>query len=78
MIEFAYNDHIHNSIGISPIYVLYGMDYRTSITLSTFNTRFEYIVNMIREMNEIRKSTNLGMKISQNKVKYYIDKKIFL
>ena len=43
MIEFVYNDHIHNNIGISPFYVLYGQECTTLITLSTPNTRFESI-----------------------------------
>ena len=55
MIEFAYNDHLHSSIGINPFYVLYGQECRTPITLSAPNTRFESI-------NKIRKSAKLAMK----------------
>ena len=75
MIEFAYNDHLYSSIGISPFYVLYGQECRTPITLSAPNTRFESINEMIREMNEIRESTKLAMKSAQDRAKRYADKK---
>ena len=54
MIEFAYNDHLHSSIEVSPFYVLYGQECRTPIKLFAPNNRFESINEMIREMNEIR------------------------
>ena len=75
MIEFSYNDHIYSSIGVSLFYVLYGHEYRTPVTLSTPNTRFESINDMIREMNEIRESTKLAMKSAQDRAKYYVDNK---
>ena len=75
LIEFAYNDHVHSSIGVSPFYVLYGQECRTPITLSTPNTRFESINDMIREMNEIRESAKLAMKSAQDRAKYYADNK---
>ena len=54
LIEFAYNDHMDSSIGVSPFYVLYGQECRTPVTFSTLNIRFESINDMIREVNEIR------------------------
>ena len=77
MIEFAYNDHIHSSIGETPFYVLYGQECRTPITLSTPNMRFESINAMIREMNEIRESAKLAMKSAQDRAKHYADNKRF-
>ena len=35
MIKFAYNDHVHGNIGVSPLCILYGQQCRTLITLST-------------------------------------------
>ena len=75
LIEFVYYDYIHSSIGVSPLYALYGQECRTLVTLSTSNIRFESINNMIREMNEIRESTKLAMKSAQDRAKYYADKK---
>ena len=75
MIEFAYNDHLHCSIGVSPFYVLYGQECRTPITLSTLSTRFESINDMIKEMNEIRELAKLAMKSAQDRAKHYGDKK---
>ena len=75
MIEFTYNDHIHSSIGVSPVYVLYGQECRTPITISTPNTRFESINNIIREINEIRETAKLAMKSAQDRAKHYIDNK---
>ena len=75
MIEFAYNDHIHSSNGVSSFYVLYSQEYRTPITLSTPNTRFESINAMIREMNEIRVTAKLAMKNVHDRAKHYADNK---
>lgn len=75
LIEFAYNDHIHSSIGVSPFYVLYGQECRTPITLSTPTTRFESINEMIKEMNEIRELAKLAMKSAQDRAKHYADRK---
>ena len=66
MIEFFYNHHVYGSIGISHFYVLYGQECRTPITFSTLNTRFESINDMIRKINEIRQSTKLTMKNTQD------------
>ena len=70
MIEYAYNDHIHNSIGVNPFYVLYGQECKTPITLSTPSTRFESINAMIKLMNKIRESTKLAMKSAHDKAKH--------
>ena len=64
MIEFAYNQNIHSSIGVSPFYALYGQECRTPVLLSTPNTKFESINDMIREMNEVREFIKLAMKSS--------------
>lgn len=48
MIEFAYNNHRHSSIGINPFYIIYGHECRSPITLSTPNTRFESINDMFK------------------------------
>ena len=53
MIEFAYNDHIHSSSGVSPNYILYGHEFRTLVTLSTPYTKFENINNMINEIMKL-------------------------
>jgi hypothetical protein len=75
MIEFAYNQNIHSSIGVSPFYALYGQECRTPVSLSTPSTKFESINDMIREMNEIRESIKLAMKSAQDRAKHYADKK---
>jgi len=75
MMEFAYNDHLHSSIGVSPFYVLYGQECRTSIILSIPNTKFENINDMITEMNRIRKLVKLTIKSSHHKNKYLADNK---
>ena len=75
LIEFAYEDHIHSSIGVNPFYVLYGQECRTPIKLSTPNTRFESINTIIREMNEIRESSKLAMKSAHDKAKHSADNK---
>ena len=62
MIEFVYNNYLHNSIGVTSFYVLYGLECRTLISLSTFNTRFESINDMISVTNEIRELAKLVMK----------------
>ena len=77
MIEFAYNDHIHNIIGVSSFYILYGQECRTPITLSISNKRFESIYDMIREMNEISESTKLAIKNAHDRAKYYADNNFF-
>ena len=71
MIEFAYNDHIQSSIGVSPFHVLYDHECSTPIIFSTLNTRFESINVIIRKMNEIREST----KSAQDRAKHYADNK---
>ena len=75
MIEFAYNDHLHSSIGVSSFYALYGQECRTPISLSTSNTRFESINDMIREMKEIKESLKLAIKSAQDRAKQYADNK---
>ena len=49
LIEFAYNENIHSSIGVSSFYVLYGQNCRTPIFLSTSNTKFESINDIIKK-----------------------------
>ena len=57
------------------VVLVYGQECRTPISLSTSNTRFESINNMIKEMNEIRKSIKLTMKSAQDRAKHYANNK---
>lgn len=45
------------------------------MTISTPNSRFESVNQMIQEMNEVPESITLRMMIAQDKTKYYADKK---
>jgi hypothetical protein len=74
-VEFAYNEKIHSSIGISPFFALYGQECRTPISLSTPNSRFESIKQMIQEMTEVIESVKVSMKSSQERAKHYVDNK---
>lgn len=40
IIEFAYNDHLHSIIGVSPFYILYGQECEAP----TPSNRFESIM----------------------------------
>jgi hypothetical protein len=75
LIEFVYNDHVHSNIVVNLFYVLYGQGCRTPITLSTPNTLFESINDMMREMNEIKESTKLAMKSVHDRAKYNANNK---
>jgi hypothetical protein len=75
LVEFAYNKTLHNSIGVSPFFALYGQECRTPISLSTPNSRFESINPMVREMNEVIESVKVSMKGSQERAKHYADQK---
>lgn len=75
MIKFSYNKHFHSRIGINLFYILYGHECKTSITLYIFNTIFEIINVMIKDMNKVRESTKLAMKSAQGRVKHYVDNK---
>jgi len=33
MVEFAYNDHFHNIIRVSPFYILYSQEYKTLLLI---------------------------------------------
>jgi hypothetical protein len=74
-VEFAYNEKLHSSIGVSPFFALYGQECRTPISLSTPNSRFESINQMVREMNEVIESVKVSMKDSQERAKHYVDQK---
>jgi hypothetical protein len=75
LVEFAYNEKLHSSIGVRPFFALYGQEYRTPISLSTPNSKFESINQMVREMNEVTESMKVSMKGSQERAKYYADHK---
>lgn len=73
--EFAYNQRLHSSIGCSPFLALYGQDCKTPMTISTPNSKFESVNQMVREMNEVIESVKLSMKSAKDRTKHYADKK---
>jgi hypothetical protein len=75
LVQFAYNEKLHSNIDVSPFFALYGQECRTPISLSTPNSRFESIDQMVREMNEVIESVKVNMKGSQEQAKYYVDQK---
>jgi hypothetical protein len=75
LVEFAYNEKLHSSIGVSPFFALYGQECRTPISLSTPNLKFESINQMVREMNEVIESVKVNMKGSQERAEHYDDQK---
>jgi hypothetical protein len=74
-VEFAYNEKIHSSIGVSPFFVLYGQECKTPVSLSTPNSRLESVNQMIREMTDVIESVKVSMKSSQERAKHYVDQK---
>ena len=53
LIQFAYNQREHSSIGMSLFYVLYGQECRTLIALATSNSKIESSIQMIQEIHII-------------------------
>ena len=57
------------NIGCSAFFVLYGQDRKIPMTLSTPNSRFESVNQLVREMNEVIRFVKLSMKSVQDRTK---------
>jgi hypothetical protein len=75
LIQFAYNQREHSSIGMSPFYALYGQECRTPISLATPNSKIESLNQMIREMHSVLECARQCMQGAQERSKHYADQR---
>jgi hypothetical protein len=73
LVEFAYNNSFHSSIGMPPYKYLYGKPYRTSWSWDRLEDRVTVGPELIQEMKEQVIQIRKRLKEAQDRQKSYAD-----
>ena len=74
LVEFAYNNSFHSSIGMSPYEALYGRPCRTPLCCTQVGERSMIGPEIVEETTEKIKSVRDKMRAAQDRQKHYADK----
>ena len=74
LVEFAYNNSFHSSIGMSPYEALYGRPCRSSRSWEEIGDRALLGLEIVKQIIEKIQVVKVRMKIAQNRQKSYEDK----
>ena len=75
LVEFAYNNSFHSSIGMSPYEVLGGRPCRSSICLEEIGDRALLGPEIVEQTTEKIQVIKVKMKTTQDRQKSYVDKR---
>lgn len=75
MVEFAYNNSYHSSLGVAPYEELYGKPYRTPLSWDYLKDQVTIGPDLLREMEEKIFVIKQRLKESHDRKKSYIDAK---
>eukprot|EP00253_Pinus_taeda_P010482 PITA_10482 len=75
IVEFAYNNGQHESLGMSPFKVLYGRKCRVLIDWNNPVNKLALGPDMLAEMEEAVKKVQKNLRAAQDRQKVYADKK---
>lgn len=75
LVEFVYNNGHHESLGMSPFEVLYGIKYRVAIDWNNPVNKLALGPDMLVEMEETVKKVQQNLRVAQDRQKVYADKK---
>eukprot|EP00253_Pinus_taeda_P031488 PITA_31488 len=73
LVEFAYNNSYHSSIGMPPFEALYGRPYRTPLSWDKLEDRVIIGLELIQEMEEQVRQIRQRLKETQDRQKSYAD-----
>lgn len=75
LVEFAYNNSYHSSLGVAPYEALYGRPYRTPLSWDFLEDRVMIGPDLLREMEEKMHSIKQRFKEARDRQKSYVDAK---
>lgn len=75
LVEFAYNNGHHESLGMSPFEVLYGRKFKVPIDWNNPVNKLALGHDMLAEMEEIVKKVQQNLRVAKDRQKVYADKK---
>eukprot|EP00253_Pinus_taeda_P018184 PITA_18184 len=75
LVEFAYNNGHHKSLGMNPFEFLYGRNCRVPMDWNNLINKLALAPNMLAEMEEVVKKVQQNLRAAQDRQKMYVDKK---
>lgn len=73
LVEFAYNNGYHSSIGMSPFQALYGCPFHTPLSWDWLEDRVRIGLDMLGEMEQQVERIREHMSVAQDRQKKYVD-----